>query len=113
WDGVSSSLPGADLQHIYELMCAYDVSANEWKRYELWDETKKYTRNLIATDDATFTLMLLCWNPQLGSPVHNHAGSECFMRVVEGAVEEVQYDMIAGDGLGEEKHSMHPRQTTT
>lgn len=37
---------------------------------------KKYTRNLIASVPGSFCLMLLCWNPEKGSPIHNHAGSE-------------------------------------
>lgn len=36
---------------------------------------KKYTRNLIACVPNSFCLMLLCWNPEKGSPIHNHAGS--------------------------------------
>jgi hypothetical protein len=27
---------------------------------------------LIATDDETFTLLLLCWNPSKESPIHDH-----------------------------------------
>lgn len=83
----------ADLPTIHRLMSSYDASLNEWRRFEFWDKTKKYTRNLIATDNQTFTLMLLCWNPQQGSPIHDHAGSECFMRCIEGEICETQYEV--------------------
>ena len=61
--------PHLDLDAVHSLMAAYDTSLNEWQRFAFWDESKRYTRNLIATDYSTFTLMLLCWNAQQGSPV--------------------------------------------
>ena len=100
--------PHLDLDAVHSLMAAYDSSLNEWQRFAFWDQSKRYTRNLIATDYSTFTLMLLCWNGEQGSPVHDHASSECFMRVVQGKVMETQYDRIdnpivaaatAGDSL--------------
>jgi hypothetical protein len=42
--------------------------------------------------------MLLCWNPKMGSPIHNHAGSECFMRVLSGSIVEQQYTVKGGEG---------------
>ena len=69
--------PQPDLQLIHQYMSAYDGSLGEWRRFAFWDDAKRYTRNLIATDYQHFTLMLLCWNPKLGSPVHNHASSQC------------------------------------
>jgi cysteine dioxygenase len=83
-----------DLMKVKEAMTLYDASRNEWKRYAFFDPDKKYTRNLIATDNTTFTLMLLCWNPLKSSPVHDHAGSECFMRTVSGQVRESQYEWV-------------------
>lgn len=79
------------IKRIGELITAYDASGNEWKRYEFFDENKQYTRNLVATDHSTFTLMLLCWNKNKASPIHDHAGSECWMRVIRGSVEEHRY----------------------
>jgi cysteine dioxygenase len=48
---------------------------------------------LIATDGATFSLMLLCWNPGKFSPIHDHPSDGCWLRVLEGAVQEVRYGM--------------------
>ena len=53
-------------------------------------------RNLIATDDRTFSLILLCWNPQRFSPIHDHPCDGCWMRGVEGTVQEVRYSTKAG-----------------
>lgn len=52
-----------DVEAVTRLMQSYDASLNEWKQYALLDESHSYTRNLVATDNQHFTLMLLCWNP--------------------------------------------------
>jgi len=89
---ISSELSGnRDLNKVNNYMSNYNSSLNEYKRYVFFDKNRKYTRNLIATDNINFTLMLLCWNPDQGSPIHNHSGSECFMRVLEGKLLESQY----------------------
>jgi cysteine dioxygenase len=56
------------------------------------DPTKPYTRNLIATDDQTFTLLLLCWNPEKESPIHDHPCDGCWMQVMEGSIREQRYN---------------------
>lgn len=53
-----------DIGKVKELMEAYDGSLLDWKRYAHFCPKKLYTRNLIATDNSTFTFMLLCWNPK-------------------------------------------------
>jgi len=86
-----SAVIGESLLNLRLLMESYDHQLNEWERFSSWDKKKNYTRNLIATDDQHFTLMLLCWNPLSQSPIHNHSGSQCFMRVVTGTVKETQF----------------------
>lgn len=80
-----------DYDRMQAAMENFDAAGNEWKRFEYWDYDKRYTRNLIATDDETFSLMLLCWNPDNESPIHAHAGSECYVRTIQGEVEETLY----------------------
>lgn len=40
-----------------------ELRREDWSPYAFWDPDKLYTRNLVATDGKTFTLLLLCWNP--------------------------------------------------
>lgn len=76
---------------IKELMRLYDASTGELDRYTFFDPSKKYTRNLISCDD-TFTLMLLCWNPAVESPIHDHpCRNGCYVKVVDGTIREHQY----------------------
>ncbi len=73
------------------LISRLDLSLNEWKKYALFEPMKNYTRNLIATDNATFTLLLLCWNPDKESPIHDHPCDGCWLRVCAGNVRETRY----------------------
>ena len=68
----SSTSRGTDDDPVNVLFRRLDLSLGEWKKYALFDPMKNYTRNLIATDDETYTLLLLCWNPSKESPIHDH-----------------------------------------
>jgi len=57
---------------VNELFSRLDLSTKEIGPYCLFEQNKNYTRNLIATDNETFTLLLLCWNAEKESPIHDH-----------------------------------------
>lgn len=67
------------------------LDKDEWERFALFDPTRNYTRNLVSTDSETYTLLLLCWNPNCSSPIHDHPCDGCWLRVCEGAVTESRY----------------------
>jgi cysteine dioxygenase len=94
----TSPLPAGDFEkvdwaRIKAIMEAYDATGDDWQEYQSWHLDKNYSRTLIATDDKMFTLMLLCWKPGKYSAIHDHSGVQCHLRVVQGQVEEVQYEM--------------------
>jgi len=91
---------GTDDDPVQALFSRLDLGLGEWKKYALFDSMKNYTRNLIATDDETFTLLLLCWNPNKESPIHDHPCDGCWLRVCEGKIQETRYEINAEtDGL--------------
>ncbi len=63
----------------------------EISKYALFDTAYPYTRNLIATDEENYTLLLLCWNAGMESKIHNHPCDGCFVRVMKGTVKETRY----------------------
>ena len=69
---TQDELRGTADDPVSELFGRLDLGSGEWRKYALFDSSKHYTRNLIATDDETFTLLLLCWNPGKESPIHDH-----------------------------------------
>ena len=69
-----------------------DLPTTAWQQYAHFDSRKPYTRNLIATDHETYTLLLLCWNALEESPIHDHPCDGCWLQVLDGSIREVQYN---------------------
>lgn len=38
-----------------------------------------------------YNLMTLCWGEGHGSAIHDHANSHCFMKMLQGSLEEVRF----------------------
>mmetsp|Transcript_19495 Transcript_19495/g.28461 ORF Transcript_19495/g.28461 Transcript_19495/m.28461 type:complete len:248 (-) Transcript_19495:113-856(-) len=76
---------------VANLFRRLDMTEEEMDHYSFIESHKNYTRNLIATDHQTFTLLLLCWNPNKSSPIHDHPCDGCWMRVLKGTVNEKRY----------------------
>mmetsp|Transcript_23131 Transcript_23131/g.49957 ORF Transcript_23131/g.49957 Transcript_23131/m.49957 type:complete len:237 (+) Transcript_23131:1574-2284(+) len=72
----TSAVRGTKDDPVNALFSRLDLTLGEWKKYAMFESKKNYTRNLIATDDETFTLLLLCWNPGKESPIHDHPCGE-------------------------------------
>lgn len=50
-----------------------------------------YTRNLVDDGNGKYNLMLLCWGEGHASGIHDHANSHCFMKMLQGSLEEIKY----------------------
>jgi len=82
---------GAIDDDVSALFRRLDLREEDWKPYAFFEPSKLYTRNLVATDDETFTLILMCWNAGKESPIHDHPCDGCWMHVCEGSVRETRY----------------------
>ena len=77
-----------------------------------------YRRNLVK-EGPLFRLLVLCWAPGQFSPIHDHAGSTCAVRVIRGTATETVYQQtenelvqhtsqwVAGDVLGGSDGDIH------
>ncbi|KAJ3355932.1 hypothetical protein HDU83_002217 [Entophlyctis luteolus] len=79
-----------DVQRIQAAMESYCSIPEEWARFRHFD-VGRYTRNLVDSGNGKFNLMILCWPPGVASPIHDHAGSHCLMKVIEGELKESRY----------------------
>jgi len=89
----TSAVRGTKDDPVNALFSRLDLTLGEWKKYAMFESKKNYTRNLIATDDETFTLLLLCWNPGKESPIHDHPCDGCWLRVCQGKIQETRYEI--------------------
>ena len=74
-----------------------NIPAADFMQYTHWKE-KGYTRNCIERT-AEFELLLLCWNPGDGTPIHCHGQQRCWVFQVSGSLEEVIYTEKTQNGF--------------
>ena len=64
------------------------------------DKSRSYTRNLVDEGNGHYNLMIICWNEGrsrychyglISSPIHDHSGSHCLMKVIDGELTETIY----------------------
>ncbi|KAJ2997382.1 hypothetical protein HDV02_005579 [Globomyces sp. JEL0801] len=101
-------LDTADVPRIQELLKAYQSNPEEWKQYAMKNEAggTKYTRNLVDDGNGKFNLMILVWDPNVASPIHDHANSHCLVKVLDGKLTESLYEMPSGEGRRDSKLDM-------
>jgi len=51
----------------------------------------RYTRNLVDEGNGKYNLMVLCWGEGMGSSIHDHADSHCFVKILSGEFKETLF----------------------
>lgn len=69
----------------------------DFDAYSFW-LTDCYTRNCII-DTESFELILICWCEGHKTPIHDHGGEECWVKVITGELKEVLYKKNENDEL--------------
>ena len=66
-----------------------EIPKKEFEKFANW-EKGKYKRNCIVRRDK-FEFILLCWDIGASTPIHDHAGQDCWMYHVDGEICEKRY----------------------
>lgn len=85
----------AGLGPLEAMLESMQMSREDFGSYCSFDP-RKYKRNYIARSK-WFDLILLCWRPGQRSPIHDHVGSACAFRVIEGTGSETRFEQAIGD----------------
>eukprot|EP00004_Rigifila_ramosa_P017980 TRINITY_DN4427_c1_g1_i1.p2 TRINITY_DN4427_c1_g1~~TRINITY_DN4427_c1_g1_i1.p2 ORF type:complete len:429 (+),score=100.23 TRINITY_DN4427_c1_g1_i1:1223-2509(+) len=106
--GASNSAIQAKLDTIM-----FDRS--EWELYVHFDDYR-YVRNLLACTPH-FSLVLNCWKPTQGTPIHTHSDSEgksnnCWMRVLHGSLTLSLYTLTQNGAEPDSQMSFAPANGT-
>ena len=80
----------AEIDELHSSLAALDISAEDLADHTRFSE-KRYVRNLVRSTPL-YHLLVLCWRPGQRSPIHNHAGSTCGVRVLRGVATETKFD---------------------
>jgi cysteine dioxygenase len=86
----------ADLDVLRSILARADVSREDFGPHAVFG-TKGYKRNTVCKSDH-YELLCLCWRSGHCTPIHDHKGSSCAFRVIEGVGTEVRFEKT-GCGL--------------
>lgn len=86
-DGLTTR---ADLQVIDDLLREANVERNDMVEACKFSN-QSYARNLLAKSP-WYQLLVICWREGQSSPIHDHFGSACGVRVVDGVATETLFN---------------------
>jgi len=72
-----------------DIMRAMKISTSDFENYCSWSG-ESYTRNCILETEK-FELILLCWEGGQITPIHDHGGEECWVKIIAGEFRETIY----------------------
>ncbi|KAJ2616627.1 hypothetical protein H4S08_000709, partial [Coemansia sp. RSA 1365] len=76
------------VQRVKKLMRGYVSKSQDWEKYAVYQEGARYTRNLVDDGNGKYNLLILVWGENQASPIHDHAGSHCMMKLLDGQLDE-------------------------
>ena len=91
-DAYDSRIPLDDLKNWMETVDLQLDDAHEFMRFH----PDHYLRNLMHSGP-TYQVLVLCWRNGQRSPIHDHSGSSCVLKVVEGIATETLFERAAND----------------
>lgn len=84
-----TSLSEEDSTKYADLLLSAKLSSDDFESCCSWS-SESYTRNCVI-DNEEFELILLCWQPGQFTPIHDHGGEECWVKIIEGEFNETIY----------------------
>ncbi|KAJ2453361.1 hypothetical protein EV183_002316 [Coemansia sp. RSA 2336] len=79
------------VRKVKQLMRSYISQSQDWAQYAVYQEGSRYTRNLVDDGNGKYNLLILVWGEGQYSPIHDHAGSHCMMKLLAGKLDEELY----------------------
>ncbi|KAJ2462713.1 hypothetical protein GGI02_005399, partial [Coemansia sp. RSA 2322] len=92
---------GEDLctvRKVKQLMHSYMSQSDDWAQHAIYQEGSRYTRNLVDDGNGKYNLLILVWGEGQSSPIHDHAGSHCMMKLLAGELDEQLFAWPQDDG---------------
>ena len=84
-----TTLSEAERSQYNAIIRSMKFSVDSFGDYCSWCE-KSYTRNCIVENEK-FEMILLCWEKGQITPIHDHGGEECWVKVIDGELGETIY----------------------
>ncbi|CAD6184713.1 unnamed protein product [Caenorhabditis auriculariae] len=79
-----------NVQDVEKALNGYKSKFVEWRKFAHFDD-RNYTRNLVDTGNGKYNMILLCWGPGMCTNIHDHSGSHCFVKMLQGELLETRF----------------------
>ncbi|KAK6725444.1 hypothetical protein RB195_004024 [Necator americanus] len=79
-----------NIEDVEKALLSYKSNQQDWSSFALFDE-RNYTRNLVDTGNGKYNMIVLCWGPGMCTNIHDHSGSYCFVKMLEGQLKETRF----------------------
>lgn len=67
-----------------------NISVSDFEKYASWIKGE-YSRNCMARRDS-FEMILICWDDDAKTPIHDHDGQHCWVLQVSGSIIEKRFE---------------------
>ncbi|CAH0375092.1 unnamed protein product [Pelagomonas calceolata] len=88
---------GGDVADVTNVLANARLNEREWRNYARWNKDT-FSRVLVA-DREDYNMFLVAWERGNFSPVHDHAGSASWTKVLEGELDEAVYGVAPSGEL--------------
>ncbi|ESO10350.1 hypothetical protein HELRODRAFT_187713 [Helobdella robusta] len=89
-----------NVEEVKDVLSRYKSSPADWRKYAKFDPLR-YTRNLVDDFEGKFNLIALCWGEGHASSIHDHSSADCFVKMLDGELEETMYHWPTEEELQE------------
>lgn len=76
------------------------LNPREWQQHTV-HRRSRYTRSIVGYSPGQYVALLLCWAPGQQSPIHDHSGAHCFVKMLSGQLVEERFDWEESGGAGQ------------
>ena len=84
-----SALKNEQSTKYHDILHSMEIPKSAFEIFCSWSEST-YTRNCIFESER-FELILICWQSNQKTPIHDHGGEECWVKVIDGEFKETVY----------------------
>jgi cysteine dioxygenase len=95
FDYLNTLTGRAPIEDLLRELQALEIDAGDVAKHVRFSE-KTYARNLVRMSD-WYSVLVLCWKNGQRSPIHDHVGSSCGVKVLRGMATETLFE-IAPNG---------------
>lgn len=102
---VGAPISGEVVAEVTKVLQNTRLNPREWRQHAIF-RRGRYTRNIVGYSPNQFVALLLCWERGQQSPIHDHSGAHCFIKMLSGQLKETHFrwapDGSAGSEVDEE-----------